>query len=141
MHNDIYTVYVLFSFKNNIFYTGYTSNLVKRFNDHNYNNISGFTVKCRPWVVLYSEIFYTKSDALSREKYLNLALVENLLELLFFRFILYFGSSSGSFTPPRRIVGSSYRISGTGSAPATISLDSLLIVKAFYISKLCRLIK
>jgi putative endonuclease len=71
MNNDIYTVYVIFSFKNNIFYTGYTSNLVKRFNDHNYNNISGFTVKYRPWVVLYSEIFYTKSDALSREKYLK----------------------------------------------------------------------
>ena len=71
MHSDIFTVYVLFSFQNNMFYTGFTSDLVKRFHDHNVNNIDGFTRKHRPWIVLYTECFATKSEAMAREKYLK----------------------------------------------------------------------
>ncbi|MBP6237116.1 MAG: GIY-YIG nuclease family protein [Saprospiraceae bacterium] len=42
--------------KSNIFYTGFTSNLIKRFHDHNSFNLTGFTVKHRPWIVFYTEI-------------------------------------------------------------------------------------
>ena len=71
MKLDCFTVYVLYSFENEIFYTGYTSDLVKRFHDHNTHNTNGFTVKYRPWIVLYTEIFTTKSSAISREKELK----------------------------------------------------------------------
>ncbi|MBK9257967.1 MAG: GIY-YIG nuclease family protein [Saprospiraceae bacterium] len=69
--HEIFAVYVLYSLKSNIFYTGFTGNLIKRYHDHNYLNLSGFTTKHRPWIVLYTEIYLTKSEALKREKFLK----------------------------------------------------------------------
>ena len=71
MNLDCFTVYVMFSSKNGTFYTGFTTNLIKRFHDHNFNNTSGYTVKYRPWIVLYTEIYYSKGEAMSREKFLK----------------------------------------------------------------------
>ena len=71
MDVEYYTVYVLYSFENTIFYTGFTTNIIKRFHDHNHNNITGFTVKNRPWVVFYTEIYTSKKEAMAREKYLK----------------------------------------------------------------------
>ena len=71
METDIYTVYVLYSKKSNIFYTGFTSNLIKRFHEYNSFNLTGFTVKHRPWVVFYTEILYSKTEAIKREKFLK----------------------------------------------------------------------
>ncbi len=66
-----YVVYVLFSNQYNKTYTGYTSNLIERFKSHNYIDNKGFTRKFRPWEVIYVEFFYSKSEAIKREKYLK----------------------------------------------------------------------
>ena len=71
MNLDCFTVYVLLSIKNGTLCTGFTSNLIKRFHDHNFNNKSGYTVKHRPWIVLYTEIYLSKKEAITREKYLK----------------------------------------------------------------------
>ena len=71
MNPDYYTVYILYSLKSGIYYTGFTSDLIKRFHDHNLFNVSGFTVKHRPWMVFYTEILPTKSKAMQREKFLK----------------------------------------------------------------------
>jgi putative endonuclease len=68
---DIFTVYCLWSANHNKIYIGYTSNLIQRFISHNQLETKGFTPKYRPWIVAYSEVFYSKNEALKREKELK----------------------------------------------------------------------
>ncbi len=84
MVSDYFTVYVLFSFENNTLYTGFTSNIIKRYHDHNFNNTAGYTIKYRPWVVLYSEIYTVKKDALIREKYLKTGVGRDFIKNIIF---------------------------------------------------------
>ncbi|MGV8946782.1 MAG: GIY-YIG nuclease family protein [Lutibacter sp.] len=65
-----FVTYVLHSKKSNQIYIGYTSNLIARFLSHNKLG-KGFTVKYRPWEVVYVEVFATKSMAMVREKELK----------------------------------------------------------------------
>jgi putative endonuclease len=67
----MFTVYVLLSEKTGVTYTGYTSNLAKRLESHNSLATKGFTIKHRPWLLIYSENFDLKSDAIRREKELK----------------------------------------------------------------------
>jgi putative endonuclease len=84
MNLDCFTVYILYSFENKIFYTGYTSDLMKRFRDHNVNNYKSFTSKHRPWVVLYTECYFTKSEAMAREKYLKTGMGREFIKNIIF---------------------------------------------------------
>jgi putative endonuclease len=64
-----FVVYILYSEKFNKNYTGYTSNLIERFKSHNFLETKGYTLKFRPWDVVYVEFFYSKSEAKKKEKY------------------------------------------------------------------------
>ena len=64
-----FVVYILYSRKFNKNYTGFTSNLIERFKSHNSLGTKGYTLKFRPWEVVYVEFHYCKSDAINREKY------------------------------------------------------------------------
>ncbi len=66
-----FVVYVLYSEKHNSYYTGYTSDLINRFKSHNHLAIHGFTIKYRPWKVIYTEHFADKKEAMKREKELK----------------------------------------------------------------------
>jgi len=66
-------VYVLFSTGFKKIYIGYTSNLEKRIESHNYLSKKGWTIRYRPWELLYHEKFSEKKDALLREKQLKTA--------------------------------------------------------------------
>jgi putative endonuclease len=68
---DEFVIYILYSEKFNKNYTGYTSNLIERFKSHNHLGTKGYTLKFRPWKVIYVEFFSSKSDAMQREKYLK----------------------------------------------------------------------
>lgn len=78
-----YVVYVLYSEKYNIHYTGYTGNLIARFASHNLLSEKGFTKKYRPWTVVHVEFFNSKREAIVREKFLKSyagrAFLKNLL--------------------------------------------------------------
>ena len=65
-----YFVYVLYSEKSDKIYIGMTSDLEKRIFAHN-NLPKGWTKNFRPWELIYSEEFDTKSKALKREKELK----------------------------------------------------------------------
>lgn len=65
----MFKVYILFSRKYNKTYVGFTSNLEERMKSHNFLGKKGFTVKYRPWELVYSEDFETKAMAMQREKY------------------------------------------------------------------------
>ena len=67
----MFTVYVLDSEKFDKIYIGYTSDLEKRFTSHNKLGTKGWTIKFRPWRIIHTEKFSTKSDAMKREKQLK----------------------------------------------------------------------
>ena len=67
----MYTVYILYSEKYDKIYIGYTSNLEQRILSHNVLSKKGWTVKFRPWKVIYTEEFNEKGAALKREKALK----------------------------------------------------------------------
>ena len=69
----MFKVYVLHSVSFNKIYIGYTSDLEKRLLSHNELGKKGFTLKFRPWTLVYSEDLETKSKAMKREKELKSA--------------------------------------------------------------------
>jgi len=71
--NDIYTVYVLYSSSHDKIYIGFTSNLISRFHSHNALSKKGYTIKFRPWIVAYTEVYLEKRLAMNREKQLKTA--------------------------------------------------------------------
>ena len=68
-----FTVYILYSALHNEIYIGFTSNLIQRFYSHNKLGTKGFTKNFRPWVVIYTEVFVVKHEAMVRESQLKSA--------------------------------------------------------------------
>ena len=66
-----YYVYVLYSEKYNKIYIGQTIDLANRLEWHNTKSTKGYTLKFRPWKIVYSEELPQKTDALKREKQLK----------------------------------------------------------------------
>jgi putative endonuclease len=67
----MFFVYVLYSPSANKFYVGYTSNLKSRLLSHNQLGTKDWTKRYRPWELVYTESYQTKSSALKREKELK----------------------------------------------------------------------
>ena len=68
----MYYVYILFSKKDNKFYTGCTNDLKDRIKRHNHGQVST-TKNMRPLYLFYYEACLNKDDAYKREKYLKTA--------------------------------------------------------------------
>ncbi len=66
-----FTVYILFSKPYDKIYIGYTSNIEQRLLSHNVLAKKGWTIKFRPWQLVYTEEFQSKSEALKWEKELK----------------------------------------------------------------------
>ncbi len=62
----MFTTYIIYSGTLNKFYTGHTSDINKRLNDHN-SGISKFTSKAKDWRLRYTENFSTRTEAKNRE--------------------------------------------------------------------------
>lgn len=67
----MFTVYVLHSPSHNKIYIGFTSDLENRLKSHNIFASKGWTIKFRPWNLVYTEDFVTKAEAMKREKNLK----------------------------------------------------------------------
>ena len=80
---DEFVVYILYSQKFNKNYTGFTSNLIERFKSHNNLSEKGYTLKFRPWKVIYVEFYNLKADAMNREKYLKSVIIREFIKNLF----------------------------------------------------------
>lgn len=82
----MYYVYILQSKKTNNWYTGATSDLQKRFQQHNAGG-SKATKKDKPWKLIYYEACHNKHDMRAREKYLKSGMgkrfVRNRLKFFF----------------------------------------------------------
>jgi len=66
----MYWVYIIKSKKNGSLYIGSTSNLGKRIKEHNEGK-SRSTKRYIPWVPVYIEGYFSKEEALLREKNLK----------------------------------------------------------------------
>jgi putative endonuclease len=69
----MFTVYVLYSVKYDKIYIGFTSDLAQRLKSHNELGVKGWTIKFRPWILIYTEEYLLKSEAIKREKELKTA--------------------------------------------------------------------
>ncbi len=69
----MFTVYALYSESNDKIYIGYTSDLDARMISHNELSTKGYTMKYRPWKLIYTEVFEDKRAAIQREKSLKSA--------------------------------------------------------------------
>ncbi len=70
VRDRFYYVYVLQSLKSNKWYTGYTNDLRKRFNEHQ-NDRSTYTKGRGQFKLIYYEASLHEEDATTREKYLK----------------------------------------------------------------------
>jgi len=68
----MYYVYVLESFKDKKFYTGFAVDLQKRFKRHSIGQVTS-TNNRRPLKLIYYEACSNKKDAIHRERYLKTA--------------------------------------------------------------------
>lgn len=66
----MFYVYILQSNKNKQLYIGYTSDLKRRFKEHNLG-LNFSTKRYMPWKIIYYEACTEESDAKRREKYLK----------------------------------------------------------------------
>ncbi|MDT3403206.1 GIY-YIG nuclease family protein [Mucilaginibacter terrae] len=64
----------------NKIYIGYTPDMTNRFLSHNELGTKGYTVKYRPWVILRTEEYLTKPDAMKREQQLKGGKGRDLIE-------------------------------------------------------------
>jgi putative endonuclease len=67
----MFTVYVLYSISYDKIYIGFTSDIEQRLISHNHPKNKSWTGKFKPWVLIYSENFEFKSQAMKREKQLK----------------------------------------------------------------------
>jgi putative endonuclease len=65
----MFYVYILKSLKNSRNYTGFTSNLKRRFSDHNSKLGSVYTSKNAPYKLIYYEAYLSKKDAMKAERF------------------------------------------------------------------------
>ena len=76
-------VYVLQSLTDKTYYIGSTQNLNQRLVDHNTGK-SRYTKRKIPWVIIHSEEYATKTEALKREKQIknwkNIRAIEHLIK-------------------------------------------------------------
>ncbi|MFH1767341.1 MAG: GIY-YIG nuclease family protein [Patescibacteria group bacterium] len=66
MVKSMYYIYILFSKTHQRYYIGSTGDIVKRLQQHNIGATRS-TKPFRPWVLVYQEIFETKTEARKRE--------------------------------------------------------------------------
>ena len=66
----MYLLYILYSKSLERYYVGFTNDIERRIKEH--NRVKGkYTDVGIPWVIVYSEHFSTKKEAMDREKYIK----------------------------------------------------------------------
>jgi len=76
--SDFYSVYVLLSLKDKMFYTGYSKHITIRMEQHN----SGLCISTRdrlPVKLIYYENCLNRTDAIARERYLKSGMGERYI--------------------------------------------------------------
>jgi uncharacterized repeat protein (TIGR01451 family) len=67
----MFIVYILYSANYGKTYVGFTNDLERRLREHNVTEGSGYTLRYRPWALIYKEEYGAKAEAMKREKFLK----------------------------------------------------------------------
>jgi putative endonuclease len=67
----MFKVYVIKSQSRGTYYIGQTEDLERRIKEHNEGLLGKYTKEKGPWVLVYTETYETRSEAMKREKYLK----------------------------------------------------------------------
>ena len=62
-----YYVYILYPEKCDRYYVGQSEDLERRYDEHNSGKGGKYTKSCKPWKLVYSEIYEGRSLAVQRE--------------------------------------------------------------------------
>ena len=76
-----YCVYILYSLKDNNFYIGFTTDIQRRFAEHQSGN-SKSTAPRRPLKLIFCEYYLSKEDAIRREKYFKTTAGKKTIKLM-----------------------------------------------------------
>jgi putative endonuclease len=76
----MYFLYILQSCVDQTYYIGITFNIKNRMIEHNYKSSGKYTNKKRPWKLIFSRSYNSKTDALIEEKRLKRCKNSNYLE-------------------------------------------------------------
>ncbi len=74
-------VYILFSAKDHLLYIGYSSNVELRLQKHNEGGVKS-TAGRRPLMLIFTEYYLFKEDALKREGYFKTTMGKKALKLM-----------------------------------------------------------
>jgi putative endonuclease len=85
-----YCVYVLFSHRDLLLYTGFTTNVVERITNHN-NGKTKSTASRRPLELIFCEFYLFETDARKREMYLKTAAGKKAIKLMLGNTLLKLG--------------------------------------------------
>lgn len=88
-----YCVYILFSEKDKLLYTGFTSNIQRRLSEHNAGK-SKSTAWRRPLKLVFCEFYIFEKDARKRELYLKTTAGKKAVKLMLGNTMLNFGYKS-----------------------------------------------
>jgi putative endonuclease len=76
-----FIVYILYSEKFDKHYTGFTSKVATRIKSHNeFGN--GWTARCRPWKLINTNEFESKTEAMAYEKWLKSGIGRDFINTL-----------------------------------------------------------
>jgi putative endonuclease len=70
LYNYMYVTYIIYSSKIEKFYTGQTSDLDRRMEEHNRGKTS-FSASGMPWKLLYFRYFESRSEAIKLESFIK----------------------------------------------------------------------
>lgn len=62
----MFSVYILQSISSGRYYVGHTDDLMRRLSEHN-TGMTKYTQRDKPWKVVYTEQYATRSEAMKRE--------------------------------------------------------------------------
>jgi putative endonuclease len=85
-----YSVYILFSHKDRLLYTGYTTNIEERIKSHN-NGKTKSTAGRRPLELIFCEFYLFEEDARKREMYFKTTAGKKAVKLMLGGTLLKFG--------------------------------------------------
>ncbi|OGH14960.1 MAG: hypothetical protein A3H50_00410 [Candidatus Levybacteria bacterium RIFCSPLOWO2_02_FULL_37_10] len=76
----MFYAYILQSQANGVYYIGQTRTLDARIHKHNFGQTKSYTQLGRPWILVHSEEYQTRAEALKRENYLKRVKNKRFLE-------------------------------------------------------------
>lgn len=71
MNMNQFYIYILTNSTNNVFYIGFTNNLIRRIHEHIANRVNSFSSKYKTYKLVHFEIVTDPITAISREKQLK----------------------------------------------------------------------